>query len=70
MLSAWDHVRRFLTIWVIVAVILVVASIVAYWTDLTSAIVMTANSQVEVLVKCVVYIGAIWLLLSSVFPRR
>lgn len=55
----WEHVRRYVIFWAIVAVLLVIATFVVYGEEIVTAITYSATSTVESIITVVVIVGII-----------
>lgn len=58
-MEVWEKIKRFLVFWLCVFVLLIVAAVITYWSD----IVMWANGQLQAAVSVLVTIAVIVFLL-------
>lgn len=69
-MEIWDKIRRFLLIWVGILVILLVAAVIVYWSDLKAAVVGSVTGTLGSLLTVGVILVGLWLLFRALFPRR
>lgn len=58
-MEVWEKIKRFLVFWLCVFVLLIVATVIIYWSD----IVMWANGQLQAAISVLITIAVVVFLL-------
>lgn len=66
----WRKILRFLLLWLVIFVILLVLAAWTYWEELCDAISGSVNSMIYSLLLIIITVGVLVWILQSIFGRR